>query len=582
VTNRKKLLNEFYSFLDREGLDFFIINSTDEYLNEYIELENNPRYLLTGFSGSTGDVIVSQGQAFLFVDGRYHLQAEGEVDPDLITVIKVGLAKPPQKALYEKLAELSNIQTNIGIVSSRTSCAGFKELLKTLEEKKNVKIVEYEQDPVFKMTGVQEKFGEKENLRYIPVEISGKTPSEKLECVRNFNRENEIDLLLITDLPDIAYLTNLRGMEIPYSSCFKAKALVYKDRAYIFTDMEKLPPEVKININDVFIFKNESEFEYFIDELAKTEQVSSVYYHPRSTTLAVFRKIEKLSDKIVEVKDSFISSLKAIKNDQELEHFRECFLKTDIVVNRTICWIEQSLDRGKKISEKELSDKVKSLFREEGAVGLSFEVLTACGENTAFIHYTHPSPEKIIKKEDLILLDCGAFFEGGYATDQTRTFLAGGSGTQATELQKHVYTSVLKGFLTGINYEITETTTGYDLDMAVRKVVDASKPEEFNFAHATGHGVGITVHESPPKIGPSEHSKILLREGMVFTVEPGLYNETWGGVRIENTVTAVKKDGKIEIITLTRAPLDENLINYDMLTDQEKSWLEKYNKSKIG
>lgn len=582
MTDNKKILEKLREFLKKENLNVFIVNSTDEYLNEYINPEENSRYLLSNFSGSTGDMLITQGKAFLFVDGRYHLQAETETDPEIVTLVKVDLGKSPQKALFEKLAEISDGKINIGFVSSKTSCASFKELLKNVENDQDMKIVEYEDDPVIKLADIKKEIGRKVTLRYIPSKISGKTPEQKLELVNNYKTENNIDFLLVTNLADIAYLTNLRGKEIPFSSCFKSQAIIFRGRAYIFTDLDRLPAEIKNNFDENFIFCQENDFNNFIEKIAREEKVSSIFYHPGTTTLAVFRKIEKLSEKIIEIKESYISGMKSLKNTQELQYISECYLKTDIIVSRTICWLNQNLENGLQISEKDLSDKVKSLFKEDRANGLSFEPITAAGRNTAYIHYTNPNPEKYIKNGDLILLDCGAYFENGYATDQTRTFLAGSHEVSANELQKKVYTAVLKGLLKGINLEPDENTTGYDLDTAVREVVDANKPEGFDFSHATGHGVGIIVHESPPRIGPSESSKTSLKPGMVFTIEPGLYNEEWGGVRLENTVTLTEENGKIIIKTLTRASLDENLINYKMLTDEEKIWLEKYNRSRIG
>jgi len=536
--------------MENEGITLFVVNSTDEYLSEYVSLDKNARYLVTGFSGSTGDVIVTPAEVFLFVDGRYHLQAEKQTNLDIVTVVKVGMDKSPLKVLYEKLAELATPNVKIGIVSTKTSCSAFKEMQKALENKQDVIIAEYEFDPV---SPAQPPIDEKK-LKYVPLAISGKITPQKMELVRKYTHDNNIDLLLITNLEEIAYLTNLRGKEIPYSSSFKAKAAVFRDKLHIF--------------------RTENKFNQFI----KSVKAENVYFCPGSTTLSVCRKIEAVTNKLVEIKDSFISELKSIKTNQERSYMQECYLKTDIVVNRTICWLNQSLEKEIKVSEKNLSDKVKSLFIEEGATGLSFETITASGENTAFIHYTSPDCEKAINAGDLILLDCGAYFEYGYATDQTRTFLAGGKRAIATDQQKHVYTAVLKAFLNGLNYDLSDDTTGFDIDKKVREVIEANKPEGFTFSHATGHGVGIPVHEAPPKIGPTEVSKTLLRPGMCFTIEPGLYCEGKGGVRIENTVMLI--DGKIE--TLTRAGFDENLIDYDMLSEQEKVWLEEYNKIKVG
>ncbi len=539
------MLKNLRDFMKNEGINLFIAGSTDEHLSEYVCLNKNPRYLVTGFSGSTGDALVTPENVFLFVDGRYHLQAEKETSPETVTVVKVGLDKSPLKTLYEKIAEISSPGDKIGVVSTKTSCNAFKELQKILGNKE-VTIAEFEFDPVMpgQITGILRK------LTYVPPGIAGRKKAEKLELIKKYMQDNNIDLLLITSPEEIAYLSNLRGKEIPYSSAFKAKAIVYKDKLHIFRD--------------------ETGFEAFIGSISP----ENVYFCPATTTLSVYRKIEKLSGKIVEIKDSFIAEMKSLKTPRELDYMRECYLKTDIVMSRIIAWLNQDIERGVKITEKELSDKLKSLFSEEGAVSLSFEAITASAQNTAFIHYTNPDPEKVIAKGDLVLIDCGAYFEYGYATDQTRTFLAGGTRAKADKLQKHMYTAVLKAFLHGLNYEVNENTSGYDLDKRVREVIDANKPEGFSFSHATGHGIGIPVHESPPKIGPSETSKSPLKPGMCFTIEPGLYCEGEGGVRLENTV--ILEGNKIK--TLTRAGVDENLTDYDMLTEQEKQWLAEYNK----
>lgn len=548
------MLNKLRTFMNNESIKLFLVSSTDEYLSEYVSLEKNSRYLITGFSGSTGDALVTKENVFLFVDGRYHLQAEKETDPEVVTVVKVGLDKSPTKALYEKLTELTQHGDKIGIVATKTRCSGFKELQKIFEEKPDIIIAEYEFDPVLP----EQERDKPKKLKYVPPEIAGKTRRDKLEQVKKYKHDNDIDLLLVTNPEEIAYLTNLRGMEIPFSSSFRARAAIYRGKLHVFREENKLSK--------------------FLENISP----KNVYFSPGTTTLSVYRKVEKLSDKLVEVKESYISELKSIKNHAELAYMKECFTKADIVMNRISCWLYQNLEKGIPITEKDLSDKIKSFFHEEGATGLSFEPITASEKNTAIIHYTKPNPEKQINIGDLVLIDCGAYFEYGYATDQTRTILAGGSAAKASKLQKHVYTAVLKALLSGLKLEINENTTGFDLDKRVREVVEANKPEGFSFSHATGHGIGLPVHEAPPRIGPAEASKVPLKPGMCFTIEPGLYCDEAGGVRLENTVTLVEENAKRKIKTLTRAGFDENLIDYSMLTEQEKTWLDEYNKQKAG
>lgn len=544
------MLKNLREIMKNSGIDLFIAGSTDEYLSEYAPLTDNTRYQITGFSGSTGDALVGMDRVYLFVDGRYHIQAEKETDPMTVNVVKLGLDSYPSKALYEKIAELSSDSTKIGLVSSKISYAAYKQILKVLENKQNVEIIEFEHDPITE----PKNHAATQKLVYLPKIVSGQGKTEKLELINTYKKENGIDFLLITNLEEIAYLSNLRGNEIPYSACYKAKAAIYQDKLHLFRDEQK--------------------FNAFLKGISP----ENIYLNPATTTLATYRKLQRVTENIFEVKESYIASLKAVKNDSELEYIKTCYLRTDIVVNRAICWLNQAIEHGKRVSEKDFSDKVKEFFKEEGATGLSFEPITACSENSAIIHYTKPDPDKIIKKGDFMLLDCGGFFEYGYATDQTRTFLAGGRAATASPLQKQVYTTVLKGILSGLNITVDENTSGYDIDKQVRDVVNAVKPDEFSFSHATGHGVGIPVHEAPPRIGPSEASKAPLKNGMCFTIEPGIYCEGKGGVRLENTVAMI--DNKIT--TLTRVPFDENLIDYAMLTEQEKHWLDEYNRNKIG
>lgn len=578
MINREAIIKKTRLFMKNEKINFLIVFSTDEFLNEYVALNENARYMLTGFSGSTGDALITQNELFLFVDGRYHLQADQETDKKLVTVVKVGMDKSPQIALYEKIKELSDHSAKVGIVSKKMNCGAFRKLLDTLSQA-NGNIKEFDYDPVMAFAEVK-KTEKISPLRYIPTEISGLSAEEKLDLVIKSNHQNDIDVLVITKLEEIAYLTNLRGSEIPFSSSFKAKAVINSEKCFIFTDLSKITPEIKEKLGGKFIFENVNGA--FSKDLESFHEPINVGYDFYSMNLNDCRILEKTKHKLIEIKDNPIASMKSIKNEQELKHMQECFLKTDTVVNKAISWLNQNLENKKEVSEKDFSDKVKSLFLEEGAVDLSFETITASGNNTAFIHYTKANPEKYIQSGELLLLDCGGYFEGGYATDITRTFLAGGVQANANEKQQEIYTRVLKGFLHGINYELEESTTGFDIDKKVREIIMQDKPEAFNFSHGTGHGVGISVHESPPRIGPSELSQTKLQAGMCFTIEPGLYCDQWGGVRIENTVSIEKKEGKNKIITLTKARLDDNLINYELLTEQEKFWLEEYKKQAIG
>lgn len=579
MLNNEKIISDFRSFMKSENLDFFIINATDEYLNEYTELKHNARYVLTNFSGSTGDVIVTKNNIFLFVDGRYHLQADEETDNNFVTVEKVGMDLSPQTALVNKMSELAFDNASLGVVSSKISCSYYKKLKNSLKDK-HINLKSYKDDPVFSFIEILANNNSSE-LRVLPDKISGENSSSKLKKIMNSFDNLNVEALLLTKLEEIAYVSNLRSNSIQYSSSFASKAIVYNNKCTIFCDLDLISSQIKNSVDKSLEFKAANEFESFINSL-KEKNISNIAFDPSSTNYYTYLILEKTGFLLKEMPESPVAYMKSVKNSNELMHIRECFMKTDITVVRAMAWLSQSLEKGLKITEKEFSDRVKTLFMEEGALGLSFEVIAASGKNTAVIHYTNPDENKYIEKDDLILLDCGAYFEGGYATDITRTFLAGGRIISPSEHAKKIYTKVLKAFLNGLFYEVQSETTGFDIDKKVRDVLDRDIDEGFKFAHSTGHGVGISVHEAPPRLGPSELSKSVLEPGMCFTIEPGIYNNQWGGVRLENSVTLVQDDKGLRIDPLVKTKFDENLIDRKYLTAQEAEWLDEYQQKAIG
>ncbi|MFA6988571.1 MAG: M24 family metallopeptidase [Candidatus Gastranaerophilaceae bacterium] len=563
-------LQKFREFMNKEGLAFFIVNSTDEYLNEYNSLEKNSRYILSGFTGSTGEMLISSDKAFLFVDGRYHKQADEEVDNNLITVVKLQLNQSQRDGIVDILKQNFLKNQKLGIVSSKTGFQFYTKLKEDLSAL-SVEFVEYTKDPIYDIIPVATE-DKSYLLRTLPADISGVSTKEKLNKLAQ--KLEKTDVLIITKLEEIAYITNLRSNQILFSSSFKAKAVFDRHNLFIFCDTSFINDEIRTFSGENVIFLPENDFENFILKNYKDKNLSMGLI-PSFINLETYTCIEETANTIVNIEESPISSMKCIKNDREIEHISDCFKKSDKVVNKTIKWLNDKIEKNEKISEKDLSDKVKDFFKKEKAHGLSFEVLLSSAKNTAIVHYTHSNPQKYIKKGELVLLDCGGYYEGGYATDITRTFLAG-KDAKANNLQKKVYTTVLKAFLNAYNIDIDENTTGFDIDKKARNIIEESKIEGFTFSHGTGHGVGISVHEYPPAISPGELSKKPVKEGMCFTIEPGLYNDNWGGVRLENTVFLTEINGKLKLKTLSQVPFDEKLIDFDLLNNDEKKWLAEF------
>ena len=340
--------------------------------------------------------------------------------------------------------------------------------------------------------------------------------------------------------------------------------------------INKIPQGIRQNLNEVIEFKPEDSFIDTLKDVVKSSKDNlKVGFATDTTSYATYMNIKQITNP-VELAENPVSEMRSIKNEREMESFKDSISKSDKAIVSTIKWLNQELASDKRVSEKDLEEKMKQEHFNHGANGLSFSVIPASGSNGAIVHYEKGDPDKMIQKGDLILLDTGGYYDAGLATDSTRTFIAG--DIEAAEKQKEIYTTVLKGHLRGINAELPPNPSGNGLDKIVRTPV---KEKGYDYLHSTGHGIGIACHENPPFISSKKGRENEIKEGMVFSIEPGIYIEGWGGVRIENLATIVphpEKPGWHKVQTLSYAPFDNNLINKDLLTDQEKSWLNDYEK----
>ena len=241
------------------------------------------------------------------------------------------------------------------------------------------------------------------------------------------------------------------------------------------------------------------------------------------------------------------------------------------VVDRLQAWLSSSVSRGERVTEKDVARQTEALFLKSGAFGLSFKVIAAAGKNGAVIHYSTPDDERPIREGELFLLDTGAYYDGGYATDLTRTFLVGKGHVKATDEQRRLFTVVLQGAIAGMSARFPQGATGEQLDALVRQPLWRAG---LDYGHGTGHGVGVNVHEFPPRIAPGVRATVDV--GQVFSIEPGVYLPGVGGVRIENLCTCVADEDPrfLRIQPLTFSPLDLRLIDKGRLTAHEKRFLQ--------
>lgn len=547
-----------------------LVRSTDRWLNEYVPTDESARVWISGFTGSMGEVLVTLDRAFLAVDGRYWIQAEKQADPSSFEVIKVPLSTGVDAALGQKLRELFADKRAspfvIGFEPAKMTPAEIEALKKSVGDGPAWKPLH--PSPVEAARGVSPESTGNARIRAIDERRVGATTSEKIEQLAVRLEALKLDALLVQRLDEIAYLTNLRGDELPYQATFKATALVTKDKLVLGIDPARLPAELRAQRPSIEL----------VDEEALWARLGSgqrVGYDPSNNTEYGRSRIAGAGSTAVSV-ESPIGPMKAKKNPAELAVMIEAFARADAVVDRAQRWLCEAVVAGERVTEADFAEQVRALFTASGATGLSFKVISAAGKNGAIIHYSDPSSRRVIKRGELMLLDTGAYYEEGYATDLTRTFLVGSAGDRGDDKQKRYFTLVLKSAIAGMTAVLPENARGYQLDAITRAPLWA---EGLDFNHGTGHGVGVNVHEFPPRIGPTASAK--LEEGFVFSIEPGLYLPAFGGVRIENLCTVKKsrkRPGFIEVEPLTFSPLDKRLIEPKLLTPEEKAWLVGYRK----
>ncbi len=551
-----------------EGLDLYVVRGTDRFLNEYVPTDESTRVWLSGFTGSTGDALVGPDAAWMFVDGRYDLQARAELAGGDWSVEVIALGTAIERALADRCVERSRkAPVRVGYEPDRFSL----ELLGRFNEwmaEGAVTLVPSARSLVEQVRGeIVESRG---TVRVLDEAAVGRTVAEKVDAVRAWLAEHHASALLVQRLDELAYVTNLRGDELPFQATFRAVALVTPKEVVVAVDLTKVPEAVSAARPSI----------RFVDERAFGDAVRAlgagavVAVDPAGTTAAMRTLIEQCNAKTI-TRTSPFTAMKAKKTPAELKAMRSAFQRADRVVIAAQRWLIEQVVAGARVTETDFATQVETMFRASGAVGLSFKVISACGENAAIVHHP-PDATRAIGRGEMMLLDTGAYYAEGYATDLTRTFFVGGPDDQPTADMKKWFTLTLKSSIAGMTARVPRGANGAQIDGICRAPLWAAGLE---YAHGTGHGVGINVHESPPRV--ASVSLLRLEEGHVFSIEPGVYIAARGGVRIENLCTVApdpENDGFLLVQPMTFSPLDARLVDDAMLTEAERAFLDSFAK----
>lgn len=557
-------LEKIWQQLAKYRIKALLVRSTDHYFNEYVPRDLSARALITGFDGSVGDAIITTDKAHLFVDGRYSLQAKQQAKNFVVHVTDA--AQSIETCWLKKLPEIL-LANDVLAYDPRTIDLALFDRLHSHIQTLQANVDACGEQIIDDVTGLYaRKNGASKKLFKIDESVTGQSSSDKIGAVGAQLKKSGIDGFLVVKLDDIAWLTNLRCYYFPFQSTFPSIACAFPDQLFLgiksglTVDAAALPRDVTVVA--------EHELIAAISERFSPSQILGL--EPQESSKAHELALRRANIELKRIANP-ISPLKAVKNEKELLHLRSAFKKADQVVHQTCNFVVESAEKGQMLTEADVDRHIREGFKNSGSEELSFRPICASGKNGAVIHYGTPNYQQAIEENSLFLLDTGAYYEGGYATDLTRTFLASKKSATAHKWQKEMFTLVLKASIAGLSARLRRGTLGIQLDALVRAPL---LKHGLDFAHGTGHGVGINVHEFPPRIALTSYSELL--EGHVFSIEPGLYFEGLGGVRIENLATVVKDPDNekfLRVLPLTFSPLDERLIEFDMLDKAERAFL---------
>ena len=403
-----------------------------------------------------------------------------------------------------------------------------------------------------------------------PLEYAGETAESKISRIRKEMAAKRVDALLVSTLDDIAWTLNMRGTDVHCNPVFVAYLLIGHDDATLFVNPEKLTAEVANYLDGIGV--SVDRYESVVPNLS---QYGPKVWMDAGTTNCSLAEAPKVSPVFAA---SPIPAMKAVKNPVEIEGYRNAMTKDGVAMVKFLCWLDKAMSEEGGDKQTELStDKKLTAFRAEQPLfkGISFDTIAGYGPHGAIVHYEATEETDVeLEQRGFLLLDSGAQYLDG-TTDITRTISLG----PLTEEEKKVYTLVLKGHLRLQNLKFPTGACGSQLDAIARSPLWEAG---LNYLHGTGHGVGafLNVHEGPHQIR-MEWKPAPLVAGMTVTDEPGVYVEGRFGVRIENTLLIVPYQDTdfgsfLQFEPLTLCPIDLKPVDFSLLTEKEKKWLNQY------
>ncbi len=539
----KNYIKELRSKFKKYEIDGYVIPKNDDYFTEYSKL--NRLEVISNFSGSAGLAIILKNKNYLFTDGRYTIQS------------KIESGKNFKIYGFEKLI----------------NCNLFKNLILGIDPK------------LFTNTQIKNYFLKHNKIKYVEKNlideikkqkqhvsipffsldknIVGESINSKLNKITKYLKKNKCDYIFISAPENVAWTLNVRGGDGPNSPIPNSRLIVSKSKKILLISNLK---KCKQLLKNKIIKKDE-----FLDVRNLPSKILNLkgknFIIDDKSCSIFYENLIKSKFKIIKREDP-IYHLKAIKNKTEIKNMINAHILDGVALTKFLFWIKKI--NKKKITEVEAANKLEN-FRKLNKNFLypSFDTIAGSGENGAIVHYRAKKEKcRTINRNDILLCDSGGQYKYG-TTDVTRTICFSNQNQKI----KNIFTKVLKGHIAVAKTDINKDDTGKKIDKRARKFLNKSK---LDYAHGTGHGVGffLNVHEGPQSI--TKINTVKIREGMILSNEPGYYKTNEYGIRIENLVYVNKKNKNLFFENLTLAPIEKDLINFNLLTADEKNYLFKY------
>lgn len=591
IRERLDLLREE---MKRREIDLYYIPTSDYHQSEYVGEYFKCRQYMSGFTGSAGTLVVTKEEAGLFTDGRYHIQAEKELDGSGIILFKCGEKHIPTDEEYIQVYMKNH--KSIGFDGRTVSVAFVEELQKKTGMKREN--IHGDIDLAGDLWSARPEISGNP-LFLLSYEQTGESTQSKIERIRKKMKEKQCQLHLLTSLDDIAWILNLRGNDVACNPVFLSYLVITLDKVYLYVSKKAINQEIRNYLEENGILLGEYDEIYeALPKICQKEQPQKILMDKQVVNYRLYTLLPGEMEIVNEMNPS--TEMKSIKNQMEIENTKQAHIKDGVVVSRFIHYIKQNAD---KLTEYEAAEYLdKSRLENLECFDISFETISAYGANAAMMHYS-ASRENCarLKKEGFLLVDSGGQYYLG-TTDITRTIALG----PLTDEMKKYYTLTMVGMLRLMNTAFLEGCTGRNLDIISRGVL---WQHGVDYRCGTGHGVGhiLNVHEGPNAFRWKQREGTVdaeLKPGMITTDEPGVYFENQFGIRIENELLCVENQentwGKfLGFECLTFVPLELEAVDtkymeesdillfneyqaqvYEKLSpymsDEEKIWLREY------